>query len=129
MTHIDHMTDGELGLAVAKEVMGWTFSVDGCGEWRWCVDHHGHDNLLRNFCPATNISADYEVLKVARKWPAALQSSFTCRLMESWFARKAQAQDEFWIVISAVFYEPGDYARAALKAVRAEKEARADEVQ
>lgn len=115
VTDIPKMTPAELNAAVAEEVMG--IDLDGTKP----------DLPIRGIgCQlyATDISADYEVLDYIRQhWPdekpGELWEAFCENLWELSVLRKRIG----WNLVfdSHGLYQPGDYARAALKAVRQER--------
>lgn len=64
----------------------------------------------------TDPSADYEVLKHVREnWEDGPRLKFCDELNEIWASRALLSQ---WHNSWEQFYEPGDYAKAALKAIK-----------
>lgn len=108
----------EIDALVAEKVFGWKRDPKNQGSWI----PPGREPLAVGFFTArpgaytTDPSADYEVLKhVREKWGRAKLKQFILCLDDVWNARIGANGDKdgMW----AVMYEPGDYARAALKAL------------
>lgn len=109
----------ELDALVAEKVMGWHW----CPNWgcytseEWKKDCPPPDGIYKcsERISFSDVASDYEVLKQVReKWLIPDQYLFLaelCRLIE-WRRRKVAGQlhSSFFM-----FYEPGDYSRAALK--------------
>ncbi|GAG51501.1 unnamed protein product [marine sediment metagenome] len=126
---IDTMVAGPaLNARVAEKVMGWTMHEhhpmpllgtgrhwkrpDGSRVDRW----HGQSVIGEDQCwPfSTDPAADYEVLEVVRKWPEEPREAFCEALRDIWNERRAEAG---YPSLGAILYKPGDYSRAALKAI------------
>lgn len=96
----------ELDALVAKKVMGWIHGPDG---WLIPFGMPAKKTGLSQF--TTDPSADYEVLKHVREhWNTAqLLHGFDSALVDIWNSRRR--------IETMVCYEPGDYSKAALKAL------------
>ena len=119
----DEQAGPELDARVAVEVMGWSYQTfpDGpCPHVKhWyatspCPENARHESW-RAKCPrfSTDPAADYEVLKVARAWPHERQDAFGKTLERIWMGR-CNGYLPLWLPLWSMFYEPGDYSRAAL---------------
>ena len=118
----DEQAGPELDARVAMEVMGWSYQTfpDGpCPHVKhWyatspCPENARHESW-RAKCPrfSTDPAADYEVLKVVRRWPDDRHPFFAKALERIWMDRCQHDSLPLW----SMLYEPGDYSRAALKA-------------
>lgn len=105
----------ELDAKVADKVMGWKFPFSAermRGDWH----DHWHDEINKTlYLPeqlpwfTSNAGDDYEVLKhVREKWDEQMQVNFSGALAKIKFSRSHRWE---------LNYEPGDYSRAALKAL------------
>lgn len=110
----DEQANCELDARVAVEVMGWRRSSrrsDHSNELWW--DGLGEDSGITPLRPfSTDPTADYKVLKVAREWPSEKKEAFCEALLDIWCCRSKTHGRRFWPL--ALYYEPGDYSRAAL---------------
>jgi hypothetical protein len=127
---IDAMEAGpELDVLVA-ELMGWTEVMPGLFGVPVGVPPGGTTmGTKQPITPySTDIAADYSVLcHVRETWGASNHESFFTLLWWAWAHRqdkdiKAATRDiaEGWGAMPT-YYQPGDYSRAALKAVTAPK--------
>ena len=112
----------ELNARVAEKVMGWK-PVQYPGGIYWDEGEQGpipggkfSPRFSGSFKPSTDPAADYGVLKVAREWPVTRRQAFCKALLDIWHERRAEAG---YPSLGGILYEPGDYSRAALKAVEA----------
>ncbi len=65
-----------------------------------------------------DIAADYRVLRLARRWAHEKREAFCRTLRGIWGDRRPVAG---YPSQGAILYEPGDYSRAALEAVRKDR--------
>ena len=88
--------------------------------WRCSIESYSDTGDPKNYrpcqdwSPSTDPAADYEVLKVAREWRASKRRAFGDALWAIWQTRWVNAACPS---TAAILYQPGDYSRAALKAV------------
>lgn len=131
------LPDADFAAAVAEEVMGWKKKASGfywdtvAGRTRmiWGSDFHDarkrigikeddpQDEFV--FCPQRCPADDYRVLERVREWKCGERENFAHILYQIWGIRRASRMrndDE-----RVMYYEPGDYAAAALAAVRETK--------
>lgn len=103
----------EIDAKVAEKVMGWREIVPFDGPWG--VPNDGHDSNLRAPVPryTTDASADCEVLKHVREtWEPTAIDKFEKALWVAWQIRLVVSN-----LAGFMAYQPGDYSRAALKAL------------
>jgi hypothetical protein len=116
----------ELDAKVAENVLGFprTSSNQLCPPGTKMPPHWHALACVSNF--TTNASADYEVLKHVREtWDRHKQESFTGRLNDLWTARNKYPEAWMYEELDQncpLFYEPGDFSKAALKALGEEVE-------
>jgi hypothetical protein len=119
MTDLTTLTDTELDRIAAVEVMGWT------GAW-W-------DGVLRDaynvdkWHPTTNPADDYRVLEHVRDtWGEQQFHLMQIEITAMWRERleQHQADSPYLQFAFGVMYRPGDYARAAIAAIKAARKAR-----
>lgn len=107
----------ELDAKVAEKVMGWKRSQFNANHFE--ISPSSYRSIVpeswHGFEPSTNAVDDYEVLKHVREnWEQLMHDKFTECLGKIWVKRR---EDKTKFVNFAMCYEPGDYSRAALKAL------------
>lgn len=105
----------ELDAKVATKVMGWRqveeyFGSSPTGRFNWCC---GTKKYI-DFVPySTDVKWDYEVLKhVREKWTREQQDKFA-EACDDVMAVRCTPNSQWWCIA----YEPGDWSKAALKAL------------
>lgn len=113
----------ELDAKVADKVMGW--KVHGRpfpGPGHWVTDKNGAfiGNIdggevnEKHWRPSVDAAADYEVLKRVREtWTDEQQDNFEVALEDIMIAKESNYPNTWHVIL----YEPGDWSRAALKAL------------
>lgn len=106
----------ELDAKVAEKVMGWTPLHDAPSEaWR-TQDNEvrtSEPTSFRRFSPSQSCDSDNEVLKHVREnWDARQMREFQVHLASIW---ASEDEHDPWLL--GAKYRPGDYSRAALKAL------------
>lgn len=110
------MTDRELDAMVAEKVMGWERRKNGRESW-WKSDAVASSRCpVTDWRPTVNVSNDYWILeKVRDDGDPDFMELFVVHLQDAMIAR-CREPGLAWLAC----YQPGDYARAALRAVGCE---------
>ena len=115
MTDTELQAGDELNACVAEKVMGWHVHHRNTVHW---TDSDKFEYRVRGivgeWSPSTDPAADYEVLKVVREWRGGKRRAFGDALWAIWQTRWVNAACPS---TAAILYQPGDYSRAAMKAV------------
>lgn len=111
---------------VAEKVMGWTLWRSPCARQCdqpdcWKTGKRVSPTIrIAGWNPSREVQQDYEVLQHVRKhWEVQKQDAFRRELddiLEARYFNSPNRDPDYW-VSTIMFYEPGDYARAALLAM------------
>ena len=98
---------------IAEKVMGWDIQPV-TGFYRTNPsDSHYNRVVVKDFNPTTDANHDYRVLKHIREnWPPSERYEFVQMLQQIVSENKGRALHHLFVFL---YYEPGDYSRAALK--------------
>lgn len=100
---------------IAEKVMGWPRRSNDYAEW-WLTSSGGRFD--EDWNPSTNIQHDYEVLKHVREnWDKDMDEKFASHLFNN-CNKRVPARGVGYNVF--LYYEPGDYSKAALAAIGGE---------